>query len=84
MQTLAIDKRKNPDIADGVVDLEPGDRLDLHTTIKSNDEQTLVVTVEEVSVPKAEEETEDETETETGNVGSGDVGGEVEETVEEE
>ncbi len=60
MQTLTIDLNKTPEIADAVADLEPGSEVCLHATIKSKDDQTLVVTVEELSVPKEEEEKEPE------------------------
>ena len=63
MTTVSIDLVKSPDIADAVVDLEPGDEVTLHSTIKSKDAQTLVLTVEEASV-KGESESEEPTESE--------------------
>ncbi len=46
MQTLTIDLKKNPDIADLTRTMQPGDLVDLHSSIKSMDEQTLTLTVE--------------------------------------
>lgn len=54
MQTVIVDLIKSPDIKNEVVDLEPGDEVTLHGTIKSLDGQTLVVTVDELSVPAGE------------------------------
>jgi len=59
MQTLTIDLKKSPDIADAVVDLEVGSEVCIHATIKSKDDQTLTVTAEELSVPDAEDKDED-------------------------
>jgi hypothetical protein len=59
MQSLSIDLVKSPDIAAEVADLEPGDRVTLHATIKSLDPQTLVVTVEELEIPSGEETDEE-------------------------
>jgi hypothetical protein len=69
MQSLTLDLTKTPEIADAVADMEPGDEVCLHATIKSLDAQTLVVTVEELSVPKEEEEKDDKL-PEGGNEGS--------------
>lgn len=68
MQTITIDLAKSPDIKDAVADMEPGSDVCLHGTIKSLDEQTLVVTVEELSIPK--EEASEEKEPMGGNEGS--------------
>jgi hypothetical protein len=57
MQTIIVDLTKTPEIADAVADMEPGSEVCLHGTIKSLDDKTLVVTVEELSVPKEEDET---------------------------
>lgn len=54
MQTILIDLKKNPDIADLVADMQPGDAIDLHGTIKSLDDQTLEITIEEASKGKEE------------------------------
>jgi hypothetical protein len=62
MQAVTIDLTKSPDIAAEVADLEPGDSVTLHASIKSLDAQTLVVTVEELSV---DGESEDEEPTES-------------------
>lgn len=58
MQSITIDLNKTPEIADAVAGMQPGDAVKLHGTIKSLDEQTLVVTVEELEPP--EEKAEDE------------------------
>ena len=58
MQTITIDLKKTPEIADAVAGMEPGNEVCLHATIKSLDDQTLSVTVEELSIPKDEEEKE--------------------------
>lgn len=55
MQTITIDLKKTPEIADAVAGMEPGSEVCLHATIKSLDDQSLVLTVEELSVPKDEE-----------------------------
>lgn len=47
MQTLIIDLRKNPEIETFAADKQPGDRIALYGTIKSLDNQTLQVTLEE-------------------------------------
>lgn len=62
METLTIDLKKNPDIADLVKTMQPGDAVDLHTSIKGLDDQTLTVTVREASEGKPFEEDEDEDE----------------------
>lgn len=48
MQTVTIDKKKTPEIANWAADKEPGERVCLYGTIKANDDQSLTVTVEEV------------------------------------
>lgn len=60
MQTVTVDLNKSPDIKDAVADMEPGSDVCLHGTIKSLDEQTLVVTVDELSIPKEEKEESDD------------------------
>lgn len=55
MQTITIDLKKTPEIADAVAGMEPGSEVCLHASIKSLDDQSLVVTVEELSVPKDDE-----------------------------
>lgn len=59
MQTLTLDLKKTPDIADAVAGMAVGEEVCLHATIKSLDEQTLIVTVEELSVPKEADDEED-------------------------
>ncbi len=51
MQQIVIDLTKSPDIADETADLQPGDEVTLHGTIQSLDDQTLVVTIQELEVP---------------------------------
>lgn len=82
-QEVIIDLTKAQDIADEVADMQPGDEVVLHGTIKSLDEQTLVVTVQELSVPKAvsdgdgaDTETPAEDTAEPGPSGMGDMMGE--------
>lgn len=72
MQTVQIDKKKSPEIADWAADKEPGERVCLYGTIKANDDQTLTVTVEEIDEEREEKDDEEE-KPEGGNVGSGDV-----------
>lgn len=49
MTTVTIDLKKNADIADLLADMSPGDGVNLKTTIKSLDDQTAVLTVEEAT-----------------------------------
>lgn len=56
MQTITVDLKKSPDIANAVADMEPGDEVLLHGTIKALDDQTLTLSVEELSVPRGEHE----------------------------
>lgn len=44
--TITLDLKKNPDLADLVADLMPGDTILLETSIKSRDDQTLTVTLD--------------------------------------
>lgn len=52
MQTIIIDLKKNPEIADLVTDKQPGDRILLHTSIKQLNDQTLELTIEEAEEGK--------------------------------
>lgn len=70
MQTITVDLRKEPEIADLALDMHPGDGIRLCGTIKSIDDQSLVITVEEAE-PYDHEKEADEKEGE-GNEGSGD------------
>jgi preprotein translocase subunit YajC len=69
MQTLTIDLKREPEIADLVADLQPGDPVLLHTTIKAMDDQTLTLTLEEAEEgqanPDAGNELADDESTET-------------------
>lgn len=62
METLTIDLKKNPDIADLVKTMQPGDAVDLHTSIKGLDDQTLTVTVREASEGKPFDDEDEEEE----------------------
>ena len=77
MQTVLIDLKKNPDIADLVRTSQPGDYIDLHTSIKSLDDQTLTLTVEsaeEAEPPEKPEGEEEEGDDMTPPGGDMDVG----------
>ncbi len=47
MQTITIDLKKIPEVADFLADKEPGDEVCLIGTIKSLDDQAAVVTITE-------------------------------------
>lgn len=49
MTTVLIDLKKDKDVADLVAGLSVGDGVNLKTTIKSMDDQSLVLTVEEAT-----------------------------------
>lgn len=70
MQTLTIDLKKNPDIADLVKLMQPADLIDLHTSIKALDDQTLTLTVESASEGKEEDEDDEQDAPEGDNEGS--------------
>lgn len=72
MQTIVLDKKKSPEVADWAADKEPGERVCVFGTIKANDDQSLTVTVEEVGDEPVEKE-ETKPDGEIGNEGSGDV-----------
>lgn len=65
MQTITIDLKKMPEVADFLADKEPGDEVYLCGTIKSLDDQTAVVTVTHF-----DEREEDDAEKPGGNEGS--------------
>lgn len=69
MQTVIIDKKKNPEIADLVADMQPGDRLRIYASIKDNNDDNVEVTIEE-----AEEDPGEESKTPGGNQGSAEPG----------
>ena len=60
MEILTIDLKKNPDIAELVRTMQPGDPVDLHTSIKALDEQTASLTVREASEGKPFDDDEEE------------------------
>lgn len=70
MQTILIDLKKSPDIADWAADKEPGDNVRLFGSIKSKDDQTMAVTVKEVGDGKEEEDEDEDELPEGGNEGS--------------
>lgn len=49
MQKLLIDLKKNPEVADLVSTMQPGDKIVLETSIKAKDDQTLTLTMESAS-----------------------------------
>ena len=61
MQTITIDLKKNPDVADLVADMDPGTSICLTTSIKAKDDQTLTLTLDsaEECESKDEEDAED-------------------------
>ena len=61
MQDVVIDLTKEPEIADTVADMQPGDRFSFHGTIKSLDDQTLVVTIDEHDTEKRDPDKDVET-----------------------
>jgi hypothetical protein len=67
MQSVPIDLKKSEEIADWATDKGPGDRVALYGTIKSKDDQTMVVTVDEVDDGPDDE---DDDHPEGGNEGS--------------
>ncbi len=58
MQTVTIDLKKLPEVADFLADKQPGDEVYLCGTIKSLDDQTCVVTVSEIEDRASETENE--------------------------
>lgn len=46
MQDISIDLRRNPELADLLVDMKPGDKIYLCTSIKNLDDQTADLTIE--------------------------------------
>ena len=58
MQVLQIDLLKNPEVKDLVTDLQPGDAIKLHCSIKALDDQTLTLTLDEAEEGDAVEEDE--------------------------
>ncbi len=53
MTKLPIDLKKNPEVASLVADMEVGATVRLETTIKSKDEQTLVLVLESATAGEA-------------------------------
>lgn len=56
-QRIQIDKKKNPEAASVVADLEVGARVEVITTIAAQDDQTLTLEVEEVVAGEEDTET---------------------------
>jgi hypothetical protein len=59
METIIVDLKKNPDIAEIIRGMQPGDAVDLHTSIKAMDDQTLTLTIREASEGKPFDEDEE-------------------------
>jgi hypothetical protein len=62
MQTITIDLKKNPDVADLIADMDPGAKICLYTGIKAKDDQTLTLTLD--SAEQCEDKSDDEDESE--------------------
>ncbi len=60
MQVIQLDLKKLPEIKDFLVDKEPGDEVCVYATIKSLDDQTAVLTIEEIGDPMDDKEEKDE------------------------
>jgi hypothetical protein len=60
MTKLPIDLKKNPEVASLVADMEVGAAVRLETTIKSKDEQTLVLVLESATAGEATEDEDSE------------------------
>lgn len=59
MQSLMIDLKKNPEIAELTRTMHPGDYVDLHAMLKALDDQTATLTIvsaEEGEAPDHDEE----------------------------
>ncbi len=48
MQIVAVDLKKNPEVADLLVDKQPGDRVYACFTIRDKDENTANLRIEEI------------------------------------
>lgn len=71
MQTVDINLKQNPEIADLVASLDPGAKIMLHTSLKSKDDQTATLTIEsaeegEIAESDAESDTDDTDESAIG------------------
>jgi len=77
MQIVPIDLKKNPEVADLLVDMQPGQRVYACLTIKDKDENNANLRIEEVvstpeELPKVDEKYEDE---EDGKIAADGEGG---------
>lgn len=70
-QRITIDLNKNKDAASAVADLQPGDEVEVITTIVSKDDQSLVLEVEEVVESNSAEESEETPAEEAAEEGEG-------------
>jgi hypothetical protein len=70
MSPIVIDLNKEPELKDLLADKNPGDKLDLHCSIKSIDDQTVVLTFEEASEGKADDEDTENMDMETEEPGA--------------
>lgn len=59
MQTISLDLANNPDLKSLVADMEPGSKIMLKAAIKSKDDQSVTLTVEEASSEDGEEVVEE-------------------------
>lgn len=59
-QQISIDLNKNPDVADVVRDLAPGQFVELQLSVVHKDDQTVVLEIEEVDVGAESEEVEED------------------------
>lgn len=76
MQTITLDLKKEPDIAALVADMQPGDPVTLHTTVKAKDDQTLTLTLEEAEEGEPHDDMggQDEAENAPEEAGGADMG----------
>lgn len=56
MSPITIDLNREPELKDLLADKQPGDKIDLHCSIKSIDDQTAVMTFEEASAGAASDD----------------------------
>ncbi len=70
MQNVAIDRKKTAEIDDWAADKQPGDKVCLFGTIKSLDDQTMTVTIDEIDDGPDDEDDEERDLPEGVNMGS--------------
>ncbi len=74
MSPITIDLNKEPDLKDFLADKQPGDPIDLHCSIKSIDDQTVVLTFEEASEGQSDSETNDQPDANESEMGNAPLG----------